>query len=76
MSDHNIQGELNKIFYFLSVLFFMIISCKKENNEMSDLQKVRNNNNKKTYPVTKMDSVQAISFITKQKIQAFAFIWN
>lgn len=61
--------KLNKIFYFLSVLFFMIISCKKENNEMSDLQKVRNNNNKKTYPVTKMDSVQAISFITKQKIQ-------
>ncbi len=36
---------------------------------MSDLDKLRNNNNKKSYPVTKMDSAQAIQFITKQKIQ-------
>lgn len=36
---------------------------------MSDLQILRNNTNKKSYPVTKMDSAQAITFITKQKIQ-------
>ncbi len=59
----------NKIICFLYVLFFAAVSCKKETPEMSDLQIVRNNNNKKTYPVTKMDSAQAISFITKQKIQ-------
>ncbi len=59
----------NNIICFLSALFFIVISCKKEVPEMSDLQIVRNNNNKKSYPVTKMDSVQAISFITKQKIQ-------
>lgn len=59
----------NKIIWFLFVLFLTVISCKKETPEVSDLEKVRNNNNQKTYPVTKMDSVQAISFITKQKIQ-------
>ena len=57
----------NKIIWFLFVLFLTVISCKKETPEVSDLEKVRNNNNQKTYPVTKMDSVQAISFITKQK---------
>lgn len=36
---------------------------------MSDLDKLRHNTNQKSYPVTKMDSAQAISFITKQKIQ-------
>lgn len=36
---------------------------------MSDLDKLRTNNNKKSYPVAKMDSAQAIQFITKQKIQ-------
>ena len=50
-------------------ILFVVFSCTKENSEISDLQKVRNNNNEKTYPVTKMDSAQAISFITKQKIQ-------
>ena len=36
---------------------------------MSDLEIIRNNNNKKSYSVTKMDSAQAITSITKQKIQ-------
>ena len=53
----------------LLALSFLVFSCTKENSEISDLQKVRNNNNEKSYPVTKMDSAQAISFITKQKIQ-------
>lgn len=59
----------NKIFVIFWALFFVILACKKENNSISDLQKVRNNNNEKSYPLTKMDSAQAISFITKQKIQ-------
>ena len=59
----------NKIFFVLISFLLILGSCKKETNEMSDLQKVRNNNNRKSYPVTKMDSAQAISFITKQKIQ-------
>lgn len=58
----------NLVLILFSLLLFMA-ACNKESNELSDLQKVRNNNNKKTYPVTKMDSAQAISFITKQKIQ-------
>lgn len=36
---------------------------------MSDIDKLRNNNNKTSYPVNKMDSAQAIQYITKQKIQ-------
>ena len=59
----------NKIYLILMMILSVIFSCTKENIEISDLQKVRNNNNEKTYPVTKMDSAQAISFITKQKIQ-------
>ncbi|KIA89798.1 hypothetical protein [Kaistella jeonii] len=59
----------NNLIAMLFALSFLVFSCKKENSEISDLQKVRNNNNEKSYPVTKMDSAQAISFITKQKIQ-------
>ncbi len=51
------------------LLFLLVISCKKENSSVSDLETLRKNTNKMSYPVTKMDSAQAISFITKQKIQ-------
>lgn len=61
--------KLNNFVILLLMLLFVVFSCKKESSEISDLQKVRNNNNQKSYPVTKMDSAQAISFITKQKIQ-------
>lgn len=59
---------LNNIFFAL-VLFGLIFSCKKENAAKNDMDTLRNNNNRISYPVTKMDSAQAISFITKQKIQ-------
>ena len=55
------------IFYFILLLFG--ISCQNKTEEKSDLDTLRSSNNKKSYPVTKMDSVQAIQFITKQKIQ-------
>jgi hypothetical protein len=58
----------NLLFLVFGTLFF-VISCDKKGNEKSDLEKLRQSNNKKSYPVTKMDSLQAIQFITKQKIQ-------
>ena len=59
----------NKIVLLLIGFLFIAYSCNKESVHKSDLETVRNNNNIKSYPVTKMDSAQAISFITKQKIQ-------
>lgn len=61
--------NLNKIFFFIISLSVISNSCNKETTKRSDLDIVRNNNNKVTYPVTSMDSAQAISTITKQKIQ-------
>ncbi len=61
--------KISRFLFFAFAWLLLIFSCTKENKEVSDLQKVRNNNNKITYPVTKMDSSQAIAFITKQKIQ-------
>ena len=59
----------NKTVVLLIGLLLITLSCNKENTQKSDLETVRNNNNIKSYPVTKMDSVQAITSITKQKIQ-------
>ncbi|MGS0748459.1 hypothetical protein [Halpernia sp. GG3] len=59
---------LNNLIFAL-LLATLLFSCKKENSSVSDLETLRKNNNKISYPVTKMDSAQAISFITKQKIQ-------
>ena len=61
------KKKINLLLIIFTLLF--VFSCKKESTEISDLEKIRNNNNKVSYPVTKMDSAQAISFITKQKIQ-------
>ncbi|MBC7556912.1 MAG: hypothetical protein H7195_08130 [Chryseobacterium sp.] len=58
---------LNSLFF--TALLLLIFSCKKENTSISDLDTLRKNTNKMSYSVTKMDSAQAISFITKQKIQ-------
>ena len=60
----------NKYLLIAVMIIFTLFSCNKEKStEISDLQKIRNNTNQKSYPVTKMDSAQAISLITKQKIQ-------
>jgi hypothetical protein len=53
----------------LAVMLFSLASCNKNNTEVSDLDKLRNSNNRKTYPAVQMDSAQAINFITKQKVQ-------
>ena len=59
----------NKFTVFLVAVLFIFFSCSEKKQEVSDLDKLRNSNNRKSYPVTKMDSAQAIQFITKQKIQ-------
>lgn len=46
----------------------LVFSCNKK-TEPSDLQKLRNNTNAKTYPVNKMDSLESITAITQQKVQ-------
>src|SRR5690606_38923313 len=61
--------KINNLMFAYLALILMLFSCTKEQPEMSDLEKIRNNTNTVSYPVTKMDSAQAISFITKQKIQ-------
>ena len=61
--------KLNKVLVILFSVFLLIVSCKKSKEEISDLDTLRNKKKKKSYPVNKMDSVQAIQYITKQKIQ-------
>ncbi len=60
----------NNYFLIALIIISALFSCTKEKStEISDLQKIRNNTNQKSYPLTKIDSAQAISLITKQKIQ-------
>ncbi|MBV8324767.1 hypothetical protein [Chryseobacterium sp.] len=61
---------MKKINNFLAfaVLLFAIVACNKK-TEISDLEKLRNSNNTKSYPAVQMDSMQAINSITKQKVQ-------
>lgn len=54
---------------FSLLIIFAVFSCKKNKVEMSDLDKLRNSNNKKSYPAVQMDSLQAIKSITLQKTQ-------
>lgn len=57
---------ISKILFFSILIVCAVISCvKKEDNAVSDLDKLRNTNNK----TVQMDSTQAINAITLQKIQ-------
>ncbi|MCU7614214.1 hypothetical protein N0B16_07165 [Chryseobacterium sp. GMJ5] len=57
-------------FLIFSIIFLSFASCvKKEEQTMSDLDKLRNSNNRLTYPAVQMDSAQAINTITTQKVQ-------
>ncbi|KQR95521.1 hypothetical protein ASG01_06685 [Chryseobacterium sp. Leaf180] len=57
-------------FLLVLILGIAVFSCKQnEQNTVSDLDKLRNSNNRKSYPAVQMDSAQAINSITKQKIQ-------
>lgn len=57
----------NLKYIFILAILTALASCKKE--PQLSLEKVKYNNNKTSYPQTKMDSAQAINAITKQKVQ-------
>lgn len=60
---------LTKLWIFF-VLMGVLSSCvKKEDQTISDLDKLRNSSNKKTYPAVQMDSLQVINDITTQKVE-------
>ncbi|SIS35308.1 hypothetical protein SAMN05421639_103241 [Chryseobacterium shigense] len=52
-----------------TVVFLALVSCNNKKTEVSDLDKLRNSTNIKSYPAVQMDSMQAINSITKQKVQ-------
>lgn len=57
---------ISKILFLSIMIILAVLSCvKKETEPVSDLQKLRNTNNK----TVQMDSAQAINTITQQKIQ-------
>ena len=59
-----------KINNIISILCFLLIfSCNKKTENKNELDILRTSTNIKTYPVGKMDSIQAIKSITQQKVQ-------
>lgn len=62
---------MKRINNILIIIFSLLVvyACKKEESLMTDLDKLRTNTNKATYPRAKMDSLQAIKSITQQKAQ-------
>lgn len=56
-------------FLIFTVLLTLFVACNNKKTEVSDLDKLRNSNNAKSYPAVQMDSMQAINTITKQKVQ-------
>lgn len=61
--------KLNKILLILIIIFSLLISCKKNNETVNELQILRESTNSKSYPAIQMDSLQAVNSITKQKVQ-------
>lgn len=61
--------NISKVIFSILIWILTLYSCNKpKQEEVSDLEKIKYNN-KTSYPSTKMDSLQAINSITKQKIQ-------
>lgn len=58
----------NKKLILILTLILTLIACKKEQT-MSDIDLLRNGNNRDVYSTTKLDSAQAIASITQQKLQ-------
>lgn len=70
-SNLKLLPQMKRINNFLifTVLLTLFIACNNKTSEVSDLDKLRNSNNEKSYPAVQMDSMQAINSITKQKVQ-------
>lgn len=63
------MAKINKnIAFIFGIIILTLANCSKK-DEMSNLDKLRNNTNKQGFPVTKMDSAKAIENITYQKLQ-------
>ena len=61
--------QINKtILFYLVIITLTVISCKKE-QQISEIDVLRNGNNEDVYSSTKLDSAQAIASITEQKLQ-------
>ncbi|ALR31777.1 hypothetical protein ATE47_15195 [Chryseobacterium sp. IHB B 17019] len=56
-------------FLLFAMLLLAFVSCNNKKTEVSDLDKLRNSTNTKTYPAKQVDSAQAINLITRQKVQ-------
>ncbi|WP_294251172.1 hypothetical protein, partial [uncultured Chryseobacterium sp.] len=56
-------------FLLFTLVLLAFVACNNKKTEVSDLDKLRNSTNTKTYPAIQMDSAQAINFITRQKVQ-------
>lgn len=59
---------INKLWIF-ALMMLALTSCKKEEQTISDLEKLRNSSNQKTYPAVQMDSVKVINGITTLKVE-------
>ena len=55
----------SKLLILAAFIASICAACKKEPEEISDLDKIKYNNKKSSYPTIKMDSAQAINSITK-----------
>ena len=61
--------QINRnILFSLFIITLTVISCKKE-QQISEIDVLRNGNNEDVYSSTKLDSAQAIASITEQKLQ-------
>ena len=61
--------QINRnILFSLFIITLTVISCKKE-QQISEIDVLRNGNNEDVYSSTKLDSAQAIASITQQKLQ-------
>ncbi|REC49051.1 hypothetical protein [Chryseobacterium pennipullorum] len=56
-------------FLIFAMLLVVFVACNNKKTEVSDLDKLRNSTNAKSYPAVQMDSMQAVNSITKQKVQ-------
>ncbi|WP_407403431.1 hypothetical protein [Chryseobacterium sp.] len=60
---------ISKFLAFVMLLGIVASCVKKDEKTVSDLDKLRNSNNKSTYPAMQLDSAQVINDITRQKVQ-------
>ena len=61
--------KIPKFLYVILLLALTVSACSDKKDAGVSLEQVKYNNNKKSYPGTKMDSAQAINAIISQKTQ-------